>query len=127
MASANAFLSSLDEAQRSRVLFDYNDAAQRVRWSNLPTTMVARAGLKMGELSEPQKAAAMKLLAVTLSARGYEKVLAIMEGDEQLKAQDNGGGGGGGGGKRLISVAAVPPPALVPARKRRSLSPVSSA
>ena len=97
VASANAFLSSLDEAQRSRVLFDYNDAAQRVRWSNLPTTMVARAGLKMGELSEPQKAAAMKLLAVTLSARGYEKVLAIMEGDEQLKAQDNGGGGGGRG------------------------------
>ena len=44
VANANSFLSSLDDGQRSRVLFDFNDAGQRVRWSNLPTTMVARAG-----------------------------------------------------------------------------------
>src|SRR5437660_12136329 len=85
VASANGFLSSLDEGQRAKVLFDFNDAAQRVRWSNLPTTMVPRAGLKMGDLSGPQRKAAMELLAATLSKRGYEKVLAIMEGDEALK------------------------------------------
>src|SRR5580698_5864793 len=85
VASANAFLSSLDEGQRSKVLFDFNDAAQRKNWSNLPTTMVPRAGLKMGDLSAPQKKAAMDLLAATLSNRGYEKVLAIVEGDEVLK------------------------------------------
>jgi hypothetical protein len=85
VASANGFLSSLDEGQRSKVLFEFNDAAQRVKWSNLPTTMVARAGLKMGDLSGPQRKAAMELLAATLSKRGYEKVLAIVEGDEQLK------------------------------------------
>jgi hypothetical protein len=93
VANANAFLSSLDDTQRSRVLFDFNDAAQRVRWSNLPTTMVARAGLKMGELSAAQKTAAMALLASTLSKRGYEKVLAIMDGDEQLKIESGGRGG----------------------------------
>ena len=38
VASANGFLSSLDEGQRSKVLFEFNDAAQRVKWSNLPTT-----------------------------------------------------------------------------------------
>jgi hypothetical protein len=85
VASADAFLSSLDEAHRSKVMFDFNDAAQRVKWSNLPTTMVPRAGLKMGDLTEAQRKAAMGLLAATLSKAGYEKVLAIMEGDEALK------------------------------------------
>src|SRR5580698_6511730 len=84
--SANGFLSSLDEGQRSKVMFEFNDAAQRTKWSNLPTTMVPRAGLKMGDLSGPQRKAAMELLAATLSKRGYEKVLAIVEGDEQLRA-----------------------------------------
>ena len=89
--SANGFLGSLDEGQRSKVLFDFNDAAQRVKWSNLPTTMVPRAGLKMGDLTAPQKKAAMSLLAATLSKSGYEKVLAIVEGDETLKASSGGG------------------------------------
>jgi hypothetical protein len=92
VASANGFLASLDDAQRSKVLFDFNDAAQRVKWSNLPTTMVPRAGLKMGDLSAPQRKAAMDLLATTLSKRGYEKVLAIVEGDEALKAASPGRG-----------------------------------
>src|SRR5712691_1348613 len=85
VASANGFLSSLDEGQRSKVLFEFNDAAQRMKWSNLPVTMVPRAGLKMGDLSEPQRKAAMGLLAATLSERGYEKVLAIVEADEVLR------------------------------------------
>src|SRR5438067_556393 len=80
VASANGFLSSLDEGQRSKLLFDFNDAAQRVKWSNLPTTMTPRAGLKMGDLSQAQREAAMGLLAATLSKRGYEKVLAIVAG-----------------------------------------------
>ena len=92
VASANGFLSSLDEGQRSKVLFEFNDAAQRTKWSNLPTTMVRRAGLKMGDLSAPQKKAAMELLASMLSQGGYEKVLAIVEGDEALKLSSGGRG-----------------------------------
>jgi hypothetical protein len=92
VAAANTFLTSLDDAQRAKVLFDFNDAAQRVKWSNLPTTMVPRAGLKMGDLSASQRKAAMALLAAALSKRGYEKVLAIVEGDEQLKAASGGRG-----------------------------------
>jgi hypothetical protein len=90
--SANGFLNSLDEGQRSKVLFEFNDATQRKKWSNLPTTMVPRAGLKLGDLSGPQRKAAMELLASALSKRGYEKVLAIVEGDEALKASSNGRG-----------------------------------
>src|SRR5258708_36093060 len=92
VASANGFLSSLDSGQQSKVLFEFNDAAQRVKWSNLPTTMVPRAGLKMGDLTGLQRKAAMGLLAATLSKRGYEKVLAIVEGDEALRVASGGGG-----------------------------------
>jgi hypothetical protein len=101
VASANTFLATLDETQKSKVLFAYDDAAQRVRWSNLPTTMVSRAGLKMGDLNAAQKKAAMSLLASTLSKRGFEKVMEIVEGDEVL-AKSSGGpspGGPGGGGR----------------------------
>jgi hypothetical protein len=45
----------------------------------------------MGDLTAPQKKAVMALLAATLSKSGYEKVLAIVEGDETLKASSGGG------------------------------------
>jgi hypothetical protein len=112
--SANGFLSSLDEGQRAKVLFEFNDPVQRVKWSNLPTTMVPRAGLKMGDLSGPQKKAAMGLLAATLSKRGYEKVLAIVEGDEVLKASSGGRGGRGGPmfGRDLFYISILGTPSM---------------
>jgi hypothetical protein len=108
VASANGFLSSLDEGQRSKVLFEFNDAAQRTKWSNLPTTMVPRAGLKMGDLSGPQRKAAMDLLAATLSKRGYEKVLAIVEGDEALRVASGGRGAMFGHDLFYISILGKP-------------------
>jgi Protein of unknown function (DUF3500) len=109
VARAQAFLSSLDAQQKSNVLFGFNDAAQRARWSNLPTTMVPRAGLKMGDLSEAQRKAAMALLASTLSNRGYEKVLAIIQGDEQLKLASGGRGAAMfGSGLFYISILGTP-------------------
>jgi len=108
VASANSFLNSLDDGQRSKVLFEFNDAAQRTKWSNLPTTMVPRAGLKMGDLSGPQRKAAMDLLAATLSKRGYEKVLAIVEGDEALKIASGGRGAMFGRDLFYISILGKP-------------------
>src|SRR5690242_10828485 len=108
VASANGFLSSLDEGQRLKVLFEFNDAAQRRKWSNLPTTMVPRAGLKMGDLSGPQRKAAMDLLASTLSKRGYEKVLAIVEGDEALRVASPGRGAMFGRDLFYISILGKP-------------------
>src|SRR3954451_19236217 len=64
--AANAFLATLDSAQRQRVLFRFDDAQQRVRWSNLPVQMVKRAGLSMGELSATQRTAAMAMLSSAL-------------------------------------------------------------
>src|SRR5436305_15208082 len=65
--AAKNFLAALDESQRGKVLFDFKDSAQRKRWSNLPTTMVKRAGLRMGDLTRPQREAALAVLAAALS------------------------------------------------------------
>lgn len=87
--SANAFLSSLDQKQRQSVLFAFDDAQQRARWSNLPTTIVRRAGLSMRELTASQRSAALALVASVLSKRGFEKIQQIMEADGVLARNEN--------------------------------------
>lgn len=91
VSAANAFLDTLDNAQRGKVNFAFDDAAQRKRWSNLPVNMAERRGLRMGDLKAAQREAAMKLLAATLSKMGYEKVVGIVESDEVLRKQSAAG------------------------------------
>jgi len=69
-AAATKFLASLDEAQRSKVVFDFKDSAQRARWSNFPTSFVKRGGLRLGDLTKPQRDAALAVMAAALSPRG---------------------------------------------------------
>jgi hypothetical protein len=88
VGAADRFLATLDEQQRGKLLFAFDDAAQRARWSNFPVRMTPRAGLKMGDLNTAQRSAAMSLLSSVLSARGYEKVQQIVEADEVLKASE---------------------------------------
>lgn len=91
VSAANAFLDTLDDTQRGKASFAFDDAAQRKRWSNLPVNMAERRGLRMGDLKPAQREAAMKLLAATLSQRGYEKVVGIVESDEALRQQSPAG------------------------------------
>ncbi|MFT8978699.1 MAG: DUF3500 domain-containing protein [Gluconobacter oxydans] len=53
-------------------------------WSNFPVSDVLRPGLQMGQLTPAQRAAAFHLLQTLLSARGYQKVQDIMDGDQAL-------------------------------------------
>ncbi len=53
-------------------------------WSNYPVSDVPRPGLRLGNLSAAQREAAMHLLQVALSAKGYRKVLDIMGADQAL-------------------------------------------
>jgi hypothetical protein len=89
VTAASTFLSTLSDQQRGKVLFAFDDAKQRARWSNLPTSFVPRGGVSLGELSASQRAAALDLVAAALSRRGYEKVQEIMEADEVLKTNEN--------------------------------------
>ena len=102
VAATKKFLVTLDDAQRGKVVFDFKDEAQRKRWSNLPTSIVKREGLRMGDLTKPQRDAVLAILAAALSQQGYEKVLQIVDGDEMLKTADNGGGRRGPGGQAMF-------------------------
>jgi len=83
--AADAFLATLDDSQRKAAVHAFDDEAQRARWSNLPVSMVRRAGLRMGDLKPAQREAALRVLAAVLSKAGYEKVNAIVEADEALR------------------------------------------
>ena len=85
VTATKTFLATLDDAQGGKVMFDFTDEAQRKRWSNFPTAVFKRAGLRMGDLTKPLRDAVMALLAAALSPQGYEKVLQIMDGDEVLR------------------------------------------
>jgi len=88
VAKANAFLETLDGPQRGKVLLEF-DSAKKPSWSNLPVTMVPRNGLRLGELSKPQRAAALDVLAAVLSKEGFQKVIDIMNADDQLVQGNN--------------------------------------
>ena len=97
VAAAETLAKSLDADGRARLQFRFDDNAQRKRWSNLPSPMVERRGIRMGDLSDAQRANVMALLKEALSADGYRKVNDIMRGDEVLRVSGGGRGGGGGG------------------------------
>ena len=105
-ATANTFLATLSDAERTKVTFDFNSPQKSTGWSNLPSGIFQRNGLRMGDLTPPQRRTALAVVAAALSRSGYQKVTDIMNGDEVLK---NAGGGrtggrqgapGGGGGGR---------------------------
>ena len=93
VGAANAFLATLSPEQRTKVSFDFG-SSQRTGWSNLPSGIFERKGLRLGDLAAPQRDAAMALIASALSPAGYKKVNEIIDGDEVLK---NAGGGRTGG------------------------------
>jgi hypothetical protein len=82
VATARAFLATLDEHQRKVVNVDLNKDT-RVKWSNLPTGIAPpRNGIRLGDMTPGQQDAALKLVAAPLSPSGYQKVINIVNGDE---------------------------------------------
>src|SRR4029450_11978988 len=81
VASAQALLTTLDDAGRAKVQFPF-EGPQKTRWSNLPSPMFQREGLRLGDLAPAQREAAMSLLQVALSTDGYRKVTESMRGEE---------------------------------------------
>jgi hypothetical protein len=95
--SANAFLATLSADERSKCTFGFA-SSQRTGWSNLPSGIFQRNGLRFGDLTSQQREAALALVAAALSREGYRKVTDIMNGDEVLK---NAGGDGPAAGREL--------------------------
>jgi hypothetical protein len=104
VVAAQALLSTLDAAGRAKLQFPF-EGVQKTKWSNLPSGIFERDGLRLGDLTRPQRDAVMALLSVALSRDGLRKVNEIMRGDEVLRETGGGlgprgGGGGRGGGGR---------------------------
>jgi hypothetical protein len=97
--AANSFLATLDADQRKQVLYAFDDNEQRARWSNFPTGVVPRGGMNLKQMTEPQQAAALKLMAVVLSPMGMEKVNEIRQADDDFKANGSKRGPGGRGAR----------------------------
>ena len=97
VTAAGALLSALDDAKRSKIQFPF-DASQKTKWSNLPTGIFQRDGIRMGDLSRAQREAVANLLQAALSPDGYRKVTEIIRGDEILRTGGSGGAPGGRGG-----------------------------
>ena len=93
VAAANAFLATLSDAERARGMFGFT-RSQRTGWSNLPSGIFQRNGMRFGDMTSRQREAAFALVAAALSRERYQKVTDIMNGDEVLK---NAGGGRTGG------------------------------
>ncbi len=91
--AANTFLATLSPAEKAKGTFGFT-SSQKTGWSNLPTGIFKRNGLRFGDLKPVQREAALKLVAAALSRDGFQKVKEIMNGDEVLK---NAGGGRTGG------------------------------
>ena len=84
VAAATAFLATLSDAERTKATFDFT-SSQRTGWSNLPTGIFQRNGLKFGDMTASQQQSALALVAAVLSRTGYQKVLNIVNADQRLE------------------------------------------
>jgi len=89
--AAQDVIAAVDAPARAKLVYPF-ESPQKTNWSNLPSPMYQRHSLKLGDMTPAQRTAVMKMLAVALSAEGYQKVVDVMHGDEVLKR--NGGGRG---------------------------------
>jgi len=74
--ATNAVLSSLDEAQSSKIKLHIDSPEWRT-WSN-PEFLLSDKGIRLDELSEDLRSKVMAVLKATLSPEGYEKAVGAM-------------------------------------------------
>lgn len=82
VAASHTFLNSLNDQQKQAVMYEFDDNAQRSNWSNFPEGMVPRGGLKIGQLTQGQRAHLDMLLGEIMSKKGVENI------NYQLAAED---------------------------------------
>ena len=88
VAAAAHLLGSLDGNQRQAATYAFADNAQRSNWSNFPESMVPRGGLKLGALSDSQRANLEKLLAELLSEDGVRNMVHQLAAEDMLVSSD---------------------------------------
>ena len=89
--AVSTFVDTLTAAQAGAIIYPASNTAQKSKWSNLPTGIYQRNGLKLGNMTAAQKNALWAMLAALLSPEGYAKVRNIVQADEVLRTQGSGG------------------------------------
>lgn len=83
VATAAAFLATLDTAELSRTQYAVDDPEWR-NWSNVDVGIFSRHGISLEEMSTSQKIAAWNMLRASLSAEGVEQTQSIMRTEQAL-------------------------------------------
>lgn len=100
VAAAEAFLTTLTDAQRSAVLVAFSPE-NASRWSNFPAGVVPRNGLLFRDLRADQRDAALHVARVTLSDSGFARMQQIRLADDEY-AQSTASRRGPGQGTALF-------------------------
>ncbi len=87
VTAAQTFLDSLSPETRDRVVFDADDPALR-SWIYFPTTN-DRNGISLGDLSDTQRDAALRLVDAVLSDSGFAQVQSVLAAEDELGARNN--------------------------------------
>ncbi len=82
--AVSAFVNTLTAAQLTTVIYPANDVTQRAKWSNFPTGIFQRNGLKIGSMTAAQINALYAMLTAVLSPEGFQKVTRTMTADQTL-------------------------------------------
>lgn len=112
-AAANAFLASLDEEQRAKATFKFEDD-ERFFFHFIPAEDVAkrygrpRKGVPFTELTAPQRHLAHAMLSAGLSAQGAVKASSIMSLDDVLRIMEKDTTGRRNSDKYFVSIFGTP-------------------
>jgi hypothetical protein len=94
-AAALHFLDTLKDDQRARATFDF-DSPERIAWQFVPLQDMdkkpTRKGVRLEEMSDEQKKAALDLLRAGTSDSGYTKATTIMSLENILRELEKGSG-----------------------------------
>lgn len=85
---ATAFLHTLDETQRKKAQYDFEDIS-REEWHFFPIAMYGRPGLALENMDEHQKNLFFVLLKSYLSESGYDKTNKIISLENVLAEMEN--------------------------------------
>lgn len=82
--AGEAFVATLAPEQLLRTQYSVNASEWR-RWSNIDNGLIVRSGTSLREMSARQRAAAMKLMRASLSAKGFALTESIRKTDQTLR------------------------------------------
>ena len=82
--AATDLLEGLSVDEQASALFALDDHEARTNWSNLPSLMYDRGGLRLGDLTDAQRRSVHALLRASTSSQGYHKIAGIIWIDDVL-------------------------------------------